>query len=113
MDKTVSITAHWQGNGKELVSSSLTLALLMSKLRSSLEAGKKQPRVWIEYVCSVAKMILYSSFGAPSVFLYSLYGGSEWVLGRAKRQSRARRRLEGNKRNKTLLTDEGLYTDWN
>ena len=56
---------------KEMAGSSHTLGLLMSKLRSSLEAGKKQPRVWIEYVCSVAKMILYSSFGAPLVFLGS------------------------------------------
>lgn len=60
-----------------LAAYSHTLGLLMSKLRSSLEAGKKQPRVWIEYVCSVAKMLLYPSFGAPSVFLYSLCGGSE------------------------------------
>jgi len=62
---------------KEMAGSIHTLGLLMSKLRSSLEAGKKQPRVWIEYVCCVAKMLLYPSFGAPSVFLYSLYGGSE------------------------------------
>lgn len=30
---------------KEMAGSSHTLGLLMSKLRSSLEAGKKQPRV--------------------------------------------------------------------
>ena len=62
-----------------LAAYSHTLGLLTSKLRSSLEAGKEQPRVWIEYVCSVAKMILYSSFGAPLVFLGSPYDGSEWV----------------------------------
>lgn len=64
---------------KEMAGSIHTLGLLMSKLRSSLEAGKKQPRVWIEYVCSVAKMLLYPSFGAPLVFLGSPYDGSEWV----------------------------------
>ncbi len=56
---------------KEMAGSIHTLGLLTSKLRSSLEAGKKQPRVWIEYVCRQVKMLLYSSFGAPSVFLGS------------------------------------------
>ena len=60
----------------DMAGSSHTLGLLMSKLRSSLEAGKKQPRVWIEYVCSVAKMILYSSFGAPLVFLMCFFRDS-------------------------------------
>ena len=78
----------------EMVAFSHTLGLLMSKLRSCLEAGKKQPRVWIEYVCSVAKMLLYPSFGAPLVFLGSPYDSSEMVLGRAKRQSRARSGFE-------------------
>ena len=49
----------------EMAGSSHTLGLLMSKLRSSLEAGRKQPRVWLEYVCSVAEVLLYPSFGAP------------------------------------------------
>lgn len=60
-------------------SSGRTPLCCLSRLRSSLEAGKKQLRVWIEYVCSVAKMILYSSFGAPLVFLGSPYNSSEMV----------------------------------
>lgn len=66
-----------------------TLPLLMSKLRGSLEAGKKLFRVWIRYVCSVTKMflhepsgrgeLLYPSFGAPLVFLLPPYDGSEMV----------------------------------
>lgn len=62
-----------------LAAYSHTLGLLTSKLRSSLEAGKEQPRVWIEYDCSVAKMILYPSFDAPLELLLSLYGDSEMV----------------------------------
>ena len=54
---------------KEMTGSSHTLGLLTSKLRSSLEAGKKQPRVWLEYICSVLEVLLYPSFGAPLVLL--------------------------------------------
>jgi len=63
----------------EMAGSSHTLGLLMSKLRSSLEAGKKQPRVWIEYVSSQVKMLLYSSFCAPLVFLRSTCSDSEII----------------------------------
>lgn len=52
-----------------LAASSHTLGLLMSKPGSSLEAGKKQPRVWLEYACCVTEVLLYSSFGAPLVLL--------------------------------------------
>ena len=41
------------GFGKEMAGSSHTLACCLSKLRSSLEAGKKQIRVWLQYVCGV------------------------------------------------------------
>ena len=87
----------------EMAGSSHTLGLLTSKLRSSLEAGKEQPRVWIEYDCSVVKMLLYSSFGAPLVFLGSPYDGSEMVLGRAKRQSRARSGFEEGSKIRVLM----------
>ena len=70
-DKIVNRTGPKQHADKEMAGSIHTLGLLMSKLRSSLEAGKEQSRVWIEYACSVTKMILYSSFGAPLVFLGS------------------------------------------
>ena len=53
----------------EMVAFSHTLGLLMSKLRSSLEGSKRLPRVWLEYACSVSKVLLYPSFGTPLVFL--------------------------------------------
>ena len=56
-----------------------TLSILMKQLRSSLEAGKKQPRVWLDYVCCVAKMLLSPSFGAPLMFLCSPYDSSKMV----------------------------------
>lgn len=55
----------------EMASSIHTPACCLSKPRSSLGAGKKQPRVWLDYVCCVAKMLLYSSLVFPLVFLWS------------------------------------------
>lgn len=75
-----------------LAAYSHTLGLLTSKLMSSLEAGKEQPRVWIEYVCSVAKMILYPSFDAPLELLLSLYGDSEMVRSEFEGLSKMARR---------------------
>jgi hypothetical protein len=78
-----------QGVVKEMAGYSHTPACCLSKLRSSIEAGKKQFRVWLEYVCSVAKMLLdepsgraerlYLYFCAPLAFLWSLYNSSEWI----------------------------------
>lgn len=62
---------------KEMAGSSHTLPCCVSKLRSSLEAGKKQLRVWLQYVCGVTEMLLYPSFGAPLVFLRPPYDDSE------------------------------------
>ena len=59
---------------KEMAGSSHTLGILMSKLRSSLEAGKKQPRVWLQYVLSMANVLFYQSFGAPLVLHWSTFG---------------------------------------
>ena len=61
---------------KEMAGYSHTLPCCVSKLRSSLEAGKKQLRVWLQYVCGVTEMLLYS-FGDPLVLLWSPYGDSE------------------------------------
>ena len=47
-----------QGVVKEMAGSSHTLPCCVSKLRSSLGAGKKQPRVWLQYVCGVTEMFL-------------------------------------------------------
>ena len=55
-----------------LAAYSHTLGLLMSKLRSSLEAGKKQPRVGIEYVCSVAKILRFSPSSIKEQILANL-----------------------------------------
>ena len=66
-----------------------TLTCCLSKLRSSLEAGKKLLRVWLKYGGIVAKMLLdepsgraerfYLYFCAPLAFLWSLYNSSEWI----------------------------------
>lgn len=60
-----------------LAAYSHTLGLLTSKLRSSLEAGKKQLRVWLQYVCGVTETLLYPSFRVPLVLLWSHYGDSK------------------------------------
>ena len=60
----------------EMAGSSHTPACCLSKLRSSLEAGKKQFRVWLEYVCSVAKMLFYPPF---RVLLLSPYDSSKKI----------------------------------
>lgn len=56
-----------------------TPACCMSKLRSSIKAGKKQPRVWLEYICSVAKMLLSPSFSVSLVLLWSPYDSLKMV----------------------------------
>jgi hypothetical protein len=66
-----------QGVVKEMVGYSHTLTRCLSKLRSSLEAGKKQLRVWLQYVCGVTEMLLYPSFRVPLVLLWSHYGDSK------------------------------------
>lgn len=53
---------------KEMAGFSHTLTCCLSKLRSSLEAGKRQLRVWLQYACSVVEVLLYSSFGGPLVY---------------------------------------------
>ena len=62
---------------KEMAGSSHTPACCLSKLKSSIEAGKKQPRVWLQYVCGVEEMLLYSSYSGPLVFLWSPISDSE------------------------------------
>ena len=51
-----------QGVVKEMAGYSHTPASCLSKLRSSLEAGKKQLRVWLQYVCGLTELLLYPSF---------------------------------------------------
>lgn len=68
---------HSQGVGKAMADSSHTLTSSLSMLRSSLDAGKKQPRVWQQYVCGVTETLLYPSFGAPLLLLCSPYGDSK------------------------------------
>lgn len=47
----------------------------LSKLRSSLEAGKKQQTiVWLEYICSIIEAFLHSSFCVPIVLLRCSFG---------------------------------------
>jgi len=63
------LTSISHSAGTEMAGSNHTLSCCLSKPRNSLEAGKKQPRVWLQYACSVTEMLLYSSYGAPLVFL--------------------------------------------
>lgn len=77
MDRKVSITAHRQGDSKELANSSHTLPCCLSKLRSRVEAAWKQVRSSLEYGYSMESVPLYPSFGAPLVFLLPPYDGSE------------------------------------
>ena len=59
---------------KEMAGFSHTLTCCLSKLRSSLEAGKRQLRVWLQYACSLAEEFLCLSFSGSLVLLWSLYG---------------------------------------
>ncbi len=95
-----------QGVVKE-IGSRHTLACCLCKLRSCLEAGKKQPRVWLEYVCDVEAVHLYPSFAARLVHLWSpfdvmediryIHGGyvevSRWIRATSTEVSR---RCNGN-----------------
>lgn len=85
-----------QGVVKEMSGSSHTPACCLSKLRSSLEAGKKQPRVWLQYVSGVKEMLLCSSFRVPLFLLWSLYGGLEMACNGFKVGSRMVRRSCGD-----------------
>ena len=72
-----------------------TLACCLSKPRSSLEAGKKQPKVWLHYACSVAEVFLdepsgraerlYPSFGTPLLLLWVPFGDSNFSNKRVQR----------------------------
>lgn len=61
------------GSAKGMAGSNHTPASCLSNLRSTLEASKKQPRVWLQYVCGVTEMLLYPSFE----FLWSPHDDSE------------------------------------
>lgn len=56
-----------------------TIACCLSRPRSSLGAGKKQPRVRLEHGCSMAEVLLYLPFSVPLVFLMCSYRDSEGV----------------------------------
>ena len=71
--------------GKEMAGSRHTLTSCLSKFRSSLEAGKKQLRIWLQYVCDVAKVLLYSSLSGPLVFLWSPNDDSNLLNKRVQR----------------------------
>lgn len=71
------LTGTYHAVGKEMAGSSHChiLTCCLSRLRSSLEAGMKQFRLWLQYDCDVAKVLLYSSFSGPLVLLWCSYGG--------------------------------------
>jgi len=66
-----------QGVGKEMAYSIHTPASCLSKPRSSLEAGRKQLRVWLQYVCGVKEVLFNPSYSGPLVLLWSPYGDSK------------------------------------
>ena len=78
-----------QGDSKYISGSSHTPACCLSKLRSSLEAGKKQLKVWLQYGGGVTEIFLdepsgrverlYTSFRVHLVLLWYPYGDSEMV----------------------------------
>ena len=68
-----------------MAGSSHTPGCYLSKFRSSLEAGKKQLRIWLQYVCDVAKVLLYSSLSGPLVFLWSPNDDSNLLNKRVQR----------------------------
>jgi len=79
MDRTVSITAHRQGDGKELVGYSYTLPCCLGMLGSRVEAGKKQAKRSLEYGYSMESVLLYPSFVASSVFLLPPLMARRWL----------------------------------
>ena len=62
---------------KEMSGDRHTLACCLSKHRSSLEAGKKQLGVWLQYVYCLIEVLLYPSFGAPLVLFLPPHGDLE------------------------------------
>lgn len=70
---------------KEMAGFSHTLTCCLSKLRSSLEAGKRQLRVWLQYACGVVEALLYSSLGVPIVLLCSPLGNLVYPNNRVQR----------------------------
>ena len=60
--------------GKEMAGSIHTLSCCVSKLRSSIEAGKKQPRVWLQYVCDVSEVLFHPSFGVGFILTFLTLG---------------------------------------
>lgn len=105
MDRTVSITAHRQGDGKELVGSSYTLPSSLSMPRSRVEAAWKQAKRSLEYDYNMAKVLLYPSFGASLVFLWFPYDSSKMVRSGFEDGSKVIKETK-----QTSLTDEGLFT---
>lgn len=71
--------------GEEMAGYSHAPGCYLSKFRSSLEAGKKQLRIWLQYVCDVAKVLLYSSLSGPLVFLWSPNDDSNLLNKRVQR----------------------------
>ncbi len=71
------LTSISHSAGTEMAGSNHTSPCSMSKYRSSLEAGKKRPKVWLQYACSMTEMLHYPSFSAPLLFLWAPYSDSE------------------------------------
>lgn len=75
-----------------MAGSNHTPACCLSKLRSSIEAGKKQLRVWLQYVCGVTEMLIFLSYGAALVVLWYPYGDSKMARNGFEDSSKVMRR---------------------
>lgn len=71
------ISSLRQRDCKELAGYKHTLPSCLSMPKKRVEAAWKQVKRSLEYGYSMAKVLLYPSFGAPLVFLWSPYGDSE------------------------------------
>ena len=74
----------------EMNHSTLTLSILLKQLRSSLEAGKEQARVWLEYVLPstrlrlvVTLLLTLITFGATDAWAQPDYSGTYYIANEA------------------------------
>ena len=75
-----------QGVGKVYPRCTQALGKLMSMLRSSLGAGKEQPRVWLEAAWSITLLLALMTFGATNALaLTTDYSGTYYIASVSKR----------------------------
>ena len=73
----------------EMAGSSHTPTCCLIKLRSNLEAGMKQLRVWLECAYSMAEVLHYPSLSVPLMLLLSPFGDSKMIRSEYENGSKA------------------------